>query len=220
MNCEISTAEGSPDLVWYVSYGSNLNRRRFMTYIEGGSITGNDVVYEGCTDTTPPVDDVAFELPQSLYFAGWSDRVWGGTAAGFITLDAQAPSALARAYLITPTQFAEIVMQENASVASAQDIDLNVDGARQNGHVPMLSKGYYSELIYCGQRDDYPMLSFTASENRTDFKCPSLGYLRIIGSGLMECHGLSASRVVEYFRDTPGVQGNLTTNQLMECLSA
>lgn len=208
-----------PELVWYVSYGSNLNRARFLTYIEGGRIPGNDVVYEGCADTTPPVDDIALELPQSLYFAGWSNRVWGGTAAGFITLDAEVPSALARAYLIKSTQFADVVRQENASVASVEDIDLNIAGAREHGHVRMLPKGYYSELIYCGQRDDHPMLSFTASENRTDFNPPSPQYLRMIGSGLKECHDLSTDDVVEYFRDRPGVRGKLTTGQLVEILN-
>ena len=79
---------GSAELVWYVSYGSNLNRARFLTYLQGGRVAGNDLVYKGCSDTSPPVDDVALELPHSLYFAGWSDRVWGGTSAGFITLDA------------------------------------------------------------------------------------------------------------------------------------
>jgi hypothetical protein len=219
MNSEANETRDSPELVWYVSYGSNLNRARFMTYIEGGNIPGNDVVYEGCTDGTPPIDDVALELPQSLYFAGWSDRVWGGTAAGFITLDAQAPSTLARAYLITSTQFAEVVRQENASGVSAEAIDLNVDGARIHGHVRMLPNGYYSELIYCGQRNSHPMLSFTASQDRTDFNPPSPVYLRMIGSGLKECHGLSTDDVVEYFASRPGVRGKLTTSRLMEILN-
>jgi hypothetical protein len=190
-----------------------------MTYIEGGSIPGNDVVYEGCSDTTSPLDDVSLELPQSLYFAGWSERTWEGTAAAFITLDAQAPSALARAYLITPTQFEEVIRQENANVVSAEDIDLNVDGARKHGHIRMLPKGFYSELVYCGQRGGHPMLSFTASQNRTDFNAPSAQYLRVIGSGLKECHGLSTDEVVEYLRGRPGVRGKWTAGELEEILN-
>ena len=219
MSGEAGGGVGVPELVWYVSYGSNLNRARFITYIEGGSIAGNDVVYEGCTDPTPPVDDVSLELPQSLYFAGWSDRAWGGTAAGFLTLDAQGPPALARAYLITLVQFQEVVRQENANVASADDVHLDVEGARKRGHVRMLPNGYYSELIYCGQRDGYPMLSFTASENRTDFRPPSPAYLRVIHRGLQESHGLNADEAVEYLKDRPGVVGNWTVSELVEMLS-
>ena len=219
MSSEASGKVGVSELVWYVSYGSNLNRARFTAYIEGGSIPGNEVVYEGCTDPTPPVDDVSLELLQSLYFAGWSDRAWGGTAAGFITLDAQASPALARAYLITPLQFREVVRQENSNVASVDDVELNIDGARKHGHVRMLPEGYYSELIYCGQRAGHPMLSFTASENRTDFGPPSPAYLRTIRSGLQESHGLSTGDAVEYLKDRPGVLGNWTVSQLVEMLS-
>ena len=93
----MASTTGLPELVWYASYGSNLNRARFMAYIEGGTVAGNDVVYEGCTDTTAPRADISLELPQSLYFAGWSHRAWGGTAAGFITLGARKPPTLARA---------------------------------------------------------------------------------------------------------------------------
>ena len=100
---------GAAELVWYVSYGSNLNRARFMAYLQGGRVAGNDVVHDGCADASPPVDDLPLELPHSLYFAGWSGRVWGGTSAGFITLDVQAPSALARAYLIARGQFVDVV---------------------------------------------------------------------------------------------------------------
>jgi hypothetical protein len=210
---------GLPELVWYASYGSNLNRARFMAYIEGGTVAGNDVVYDGCTDTTAPLDDIALELPQSLYFAGWSHRTWGGTAAGFITLGARQPPTLARAYLIAPTQFQEIVRQENAHVASVEGIELDLDLAREHGHTRILPQGSYSELIYCGERGGYPMLTFTASENRTDFNRPSPPYLRMIHSGLQESHGLSTDDAVEYLRGKPGVQGRWTAAQLVECLA-
>jgi hypothetical protein len=205
--------------VWYASYGSNLNRARFMTYIEGGTVAGNDVVYEGCADTTAPLDDIALELPQSLYFAGWSHRAWGGTAAGFITLGGRKPRTLARAYLIAPTQFQEIVRQEHAHVGSVEDIELDLDQAREHGHARILRQGHYSELIYCGERDGYPVLTFTASENRTDFNRPSPPYLRMIHSGLQESHGLSTDDAVAYLRGKPGIRGRWTAAQLVECLA-
>jgi hypothetical protein len=215
----MASTTGLPERVWYAGYGSNLNRARFMAYIEGGTVAGNDVVYEGCTDTTAPLDDIALELPQSLYFAGWSHRAWGGTAAGFITLEARKPPTLARAYLIAPTQFQEIVRQENAHVASVEGIELDLDQAREHGHTRILSQGHYSELIYCGERDGYPMLTFTASENRTDFNRPSPPYLRMIHAGLQESHGLSTDDAVAYLRGKPGIRGRWTAAQLVECLA-
>jgi hypothetical protein len=80
----------------------------------------------------------------------------------------------------------------------------------------MLPKGYYSELIHCGELDGYPMLSFTASQNRTDHNRPSESYLRIIGSGLKESHGLAASETVDYFKDRPGVLGSWTVAELVK----
>ncbi len=131
----------STERVWYVSYGSNLNRARFLAYLQGGRVAGNDVVYRGCADTSPPVDDVALEVPHALYFAGWSARVWGGTSAAFTTLAARSASTLARAYLITQQQFVEVVRQENANRADVDDFDVKLEGARQHGHTRMLPRG-------------------------------------------------------------------------------
>lgn len=209
---------GDAELVWYVSYGSNLDRARFLTYLQGGRVGGNDLVYKGCSDTSPPVGDVALELPHSLYFAGWSGRVWGGTSAGFITLDAHAPSALARAYLIAPGQFVEVVRQENANRTDIDDFDATLERARQCGHARMLPSGTYTELIYCGERDGHAMLSFTASEDRTDFAAPSSAYLHVIGSGLRECHSLTTAQAAEYLGDRPGVRENYTRSQLLHIL--
>jgi hypothetical protein len=209
---------GTAQLVWYVSYGSNLNRARFLTYLQGGRVAGNDLVHKGCTDPSPPVDDVALELPHSLYFAGWSDGVRGGTSAGFITLAAQAPSALARAYLIAQAQFLEVVRQENANLTDVEDFDVTLERARQSGHTRMLPSGTYSELIYCGERDGHAMLSFTASGDRTDFRAPSAAYLRVIGNGLKECHGLSNAQVAKYLGASPGVRENCTRSQLLHIL--
>ncbi len=83
----------------------------------------------------------------------------------------------------------------------------------------MLSSGFYSELIYVGERDGYPMLSFTASEDRTDFNQPSPAYLRMIQSGLHEAHGLGADDSVAYLKDRPGILGKLSVEQLLEILS-
>ena len=75
----MASTTGLPELVWYASYGSNLNRARFMAYIEGGTVAGNDVVY-GCTDTTAPRDDISWNyrsrctLPAGVIVPGVGPR--------------------------------------------------------------------------------------------------------------------------------------------------
>ena len=210
---------GAAEHVWYVSYGSNLNRARFLAYLQGGRVAGNDVVHGGCADTSPPLDDVALELSHALYFAGWSARSWGGTSAAFTTIAPQSASTLARAYLITRQQFAEVVRQENGNRAEVDDFDVKLEAARQHGHARMLTAGVYTELIHCGERDGHPMLSFTASENRRDFRRPSAAYLRVIGTGLKECHGLRSGEVAAYLGHRPGVRGTWTHGQLLDILT-
>jgi hypothetical protein len=210
---------GTAERVWYVSYGSNLNRARFLAYLQGGRVAGNDVVYRGCADAAPPVDDVPLMLPHALYFAGWSARVWGGTSAAFTTLAAESASTLARAYLITQQQFVEVVRQENGNRAEVDDFGVKLEAARQQGHARMLATGVYTELVYCGERDGRPMLSFTASANRRDFKRPSAAYLRVIGTGLKECHRLPNSEVAAYLGGRPGVRGTWTYSQLLDVLT-
>ena len=83
----------------------------------------------------------------------------------------------------------------------------------------MLATGAYTELIHCGERAGHPMLSFTASENRRDFRRPSAAYLRVIGTGLKECHGLRSGEVAAYLGHRPGVRGTWPHGQLLDILT-
>ena len=208
---------GADDLVWYVSYGSNLNLARFRAYLQGGRAPGNDVDHAGCTDPAPPRDDVAIELNHSLYFAGRSKR-WGGTSAAFVSLSAQNPPCLARAYLITQGQFVDVVRQENGLHADIADFEQRLHVAKEHGHARLLPMGFYTELLFCDVRDGHPMLTFTASDDRTDIGRPSPAYLQTIGSGLRECHGVTTAQAVTYLIGRPGVQGTWTRRDLQDLL--
>jgi hypothetical protein len=208
---------GADDLVWYVSYGSNLNLARFLAYLQGGRVPGNDVDHAGCTDPAPPRNDVAMELNHSLYFAGWSKR-WGGTSAAFVSLSVPDPPCLARAYLITQGQFVDVVRQENRLQADIPDFDQRLHVAKEHGHARLLPTGFYAELLFCGERDGHPMLTFTASDDRTDVGRPSAPYLQMIGSGLRECHGVATAQAVTYLIGRPGVQGTWTRRDLQDLL--
>jgi hypothetical protein len=209
---------GADDLVWYVSYGSNLNLARFLAYLQGGRVPGNDVEHAGCTDSAPPRNDLALELNHSLYFAGRSKQ-WGGTSAAFVSLSVQDPPCLARAYLITQAQFVDVVRQENRLNADIADFEQRLHVAKQHGHARLLPMGFYTELLFCGERDGHPMLTFTASDDRTDIGRPSAAYLQMIGSGLRECHGLTTEQAVTYLIGRPGVRGMWTRPDLSDLLT-
>jgi hypothetical protein len=206
--------------VWYVSYGSNLLRARFLAYVQGGRVAGNDIEYEGCRDTSLPEGDVPMTIPYSLYFAGWSKRAWGGTSAAFISLASPNPPSLARAYRITAEQFLDVVRQENADGVAVEEFEVTAERAKQHGHAPLLQSGTYSELVYCGERDGEPMLTFTASEERDGPRAPSAAYLQAIGSGLRESHGMEAAAIATYLGDRPGVCPGWTRTRLLQLFEA
>jgi hypothetical protein len=95
-------------LVWYAGYGSNLKRSRFESYVNG------------CRDRSVPRCDRPIELSYELYFAGHSDT-WGGAPA-FIRRSSGNVRAYGRMYLISHSQFNDVVRQENGRKASGTTI--------------------------------------------------------------------------------------------------
>ncbi len=96
-------------MIWYLGYGSNLNRARFACYVEGGTPSGAGRTYAGCRDRTPPRETTALTVPGRLTFAGES-TVWGG---GMAFLDPGGDSEVhGRAYLVTEEQLADVAEQE------------------------------------------------------------------------------------------------------------
>lgn len=89
------------DSIWYASYGSNLQKERFLCYIRGGKPKGREDTYKGCKDKTLPALDEKLYINRRLYFAKKS-RGWKLGGVGFISnsIDDSART-LARMYLIT-----------------------------------------------------------------------------------------------------------------------
>lgn len=96
------------DPVWYVAYGSNLLRERFLCYVTGGEFLGR--AHRGCADPTPPRDEFGLVLPFERYFAH-NSSFWGGGVAFLDPL--RRGETVARAYLLTYGQFLDVFAQEN-----------------------------------------------------------------------------------------------------------
>lgn len=184
--------------LWYVSYGSNMSRRRLGCYIEGGQPPGAQKSYVGARDTTMPLADIAVILPGSLYFAGES-RTWGGGVAFY---DHDSPGATAaRAYRITVSQFVDIAAQEMHRIPDPGD-PLEVvllNGLPDARH--QVGPGVYETLIEVGRHDGLPMLTFTAPHglDAISHAAPRPAYLAMLAEGLREAHGWDQEQVDQYF---------------------
>ncbi|WP_232824218.1 MULTISPECIES: hypothetical protein [Paraliobacillus] len=73
------------EYVWYASYGSNLNRDKFLCYIKGGKAEGSSKVEVGCKDKSLPIKEVTYKMNLPLYFAKNSVR-WQKQGVAFIGL--------------------------------------------------------------------------------------------------------------------------------------
>jgi hypothetical protein len=194
-----------PELVWYVSYGSNMCADRLTCYLAGGTLPGAQHTHPGCRDRRLPRRAFGCEIAGGVYFATESP-VWGGGRAFY---DPElVGTAAARAYLITAGQFADIATQEMYRVPGA-DIDLGPVLA--TGRVE-LGPGRYETLLHVGDLDGHPLLTFTAPWHACDvpWTVPSASYLRILAAGLREAHGWDGHRVAGYLAHLRGARGHWT----------
>lgn len=149
----------TPELVWYVCYGSNLCRERFMCYLDGTSYKGITKSHEPCRDQTPPRKSVPFRLPYKLYYARHSES-WGGGVA-FIKEEAGA-STPGRAYLVTKQQFEDIQQREGPWYARSIDLGIlaghpAITFTSTNADLPEHRPGSaYREVIRRGLAETYP----------------------------------------------------------------
>ncbi|WP_249413767.1 hypothetical protein [Shouchella clausii] len=152
--------------VWYASYGSNMNRERFLCYIRGGQPEGAEIEEVGCSDPAHPIKETAHRLPFPLYFAQNSTR-WQKKGVAFIGLTPLAGAyTYSRKYLITKEQFEDVVKQENNGLAFSIDID-DLRESRTSFLV------WHSAL--CRGRGRVPYFHFYGKvEKRSTVPCPVL----------------------------------------------
>jgi hypothetical protein len=198
--------------LWYASYGSNLSRDRFLCYLQGGRPEGAARSFAGARDRTEPLGDMAFTMPGQILF-GWNSPTWGGGIA-FYHADKEG-QALARAYLITEGQFADVAAQEMHR-EPGEDLDLTtvLDERRHN-----LGPGRYESLHLVGEINKQPVLTFTTPEPaEVPHRAPAPAYLATVASGIRETHGLNAPAVIDYLLDCPGIRPEWSRSALVDLL--
>lgn len=196
--------------VWYASYGSNINRDRFLCYIKGGRPKGSTETEVGCKDTSSPIDEGIFTIPYPLYFAKEARR-WDSKGVAFIdgspTEDA---STYSKKYLITSEQFIDVLKQEN----SGMRIDIDLQKVKESGSMIFREKAWYGRIMYLGDDGGYPIFTFTAPWDieTVAFNKPSYEYLDTIISGLKEYY--SKEEIIQYLKNKSGIKGNYSIEEL------
>jgi len=196
--------------VWYASYGSNINRERFLCYIKGGRPKGSTETEVGCKDTSSPIDEGIFTIPYPLYFAKEARR-WDSKGVAFIdgapTEDA---ATYSKKYLITSEQFIDVLKQENNGL----HIDIDLQKVKESGSMIFREKAWYGRILYLGDDGGYPIFTFTApwDIDTVAFNKPSYEYLDTIISGLKEYY--SKEEIIQYLENKPGIKGNYSTEEL------
>jgi hypothetical protein len=146
-----------PEFVWYVAYGSNMLKERYMCYIEGHRFRCFGREYGKCSDATPPKDKRSYELPHNMYYAKSSGR-WEGKGVSF--LDGTSPGkAYGVAYLITSGQFEDIQKAEGAT--------------------------WYDWILELSAVDGIPARTIT-NHRKLPLNEPSEKYLSVLAEGLKE----------------------------------
>lgn len=185
--------------VWYVGYGSNLHKQRFLCYIKGGIPQFGNNPNKGCTDRTLPIEDKAITISYPLYFALPGDETgtgnWGVGGVAFIDPQENKESkTLCHMWKITEGQYGEVKVQEGV--------------------------GWYNKEMQLGENDGIPVFTITHGRVLTNVVCPSDSYIKTIALGLRETYGFTVKETVDYLLDKTGIQGIIEKHGLIEIVGS
>ena len=202
--------------VWYACYGSNICEDRFLCYINGGTPAGAKKHFKGCEDRTKPKDSRAFTIPHEVYFAKES-ATWDGGGICFLNPEKSNKQSLGRVYQIGVSQFKDLVRQELIFEGA---IEIDFEALRKNGSYNCLPNGRYGELLYLGELEGKPVISFTSPLYLSEeINAPSAAYLKTIAKGLQEIYDIDKEGLIEYFSELEGIKNTSAAPKLSKILS-
>lgn len=159
------------EYVWYACYGSNINYKRFMYYINGDE-NGKLSTIGGCIDKTQPVEERKYIFNHPIYFAGKSKRWSGGMA--FLDYE-NTGKGYGKIYKIKMSQFKGILEQEQRCTL-------------------------YNAILILGYIDEIPVFTFTSKHKlKHKLNQPSEKYIDVIKDGLLDLYSeLDESTINKY----------------------
>lgn len=198
--------------LWYACYGSNIKKARFLCYIEGGTPKGAIKSFEGCSDSTPPVESRKFTIDRELYFAKES-VTWNGGGIGFLKPEKDAGfKTYGRIYKISLGQFKDLLKQE---LKVKQNVPVDLERLKCDGFFNCLPEGRYGHLLHLGEIENLPVVSFSSERFlEAEINPPAEAYLSTIISGLKEIYDLQEEELIEYFQGLDGINHTPIANNL------
>lgn len=204
------------EYIWYASYGSNLLEDRFNCYIQGGKPKGSTKNYEGCRDKNLPIEKEETYISSDLYFAKKS-KLWNDGGVCFISnIFGSGKETLARMYLITKEQFIDVVKQETNNIS---ELKIKFDKAIIDGDLIFKQNSWYGKIIYLGNKNNYPIFTFTNEIDIEEENKPNENYLKTIIEGIKETFiNLNEFDILEYLIAKKGIAENYTKEELIEII--
>jgi hypothetical protein len=174
----------------------------------GGKVPGMRIFCDGCDDKTLPVKSKLALIRHSLYFSRES-LTWGGGVAFLDPKPTQDENqfTIGRMYLVTEDQFHGIVAQENGlfnktALFEIEDIKKSIK--------KKVSQGWYDTVMYLGEDEGYPILTFTNEKEfeRVKINAPKESYLKVIITGLKQL-GFEDENISKYLRKYLKISQNI-----------
>ena len=188
---------GAADEVWYVAYGSNLLRARFLAYLNGCDDDEPWGAHHGAADPSPPRDDRRVEVPHPVMFGGYSTRWEGGCCFCLPTpITDDRPPPVGRAWLVTRSQLADIVAQENHMPTDTTTIP---DSLPAPGVPVRVIDGVIDLLLVLPPMDGIPVATL-ASSDPPPAGPPAPRYRSVVAAGMAEM-GMSPQEVEAHLTD-------------------
>jgi hypothetical protein len=196
------------DLVYYVSYGSNLKQERFYKYIEGGAIKGNERIYKGCRDKTLPKENITLKLKGEVIFAE-KTQVWEPKGSGLMFfIENQEYTSLGRGYLVTRQQFIDILAQENSLRVEelTESVEEIFSTNIKNSGINLKQHGNYSKIVRLDDHKNVPAYTFTTSKKLEEIELnpPGQLYFQTLLEGLLEMNIGSREYCINYLQNLRG----------------
>jgi hypothetical protein len=124
-------------------------------------------------------------------------------------------------YLITDEQFNDIVLQENSMVVDGNRILPSFERLVSEDEQVLRVNGWYQRLLPVGEKDGYPIFTFTSAKHDLRNNPPGEAYIKTIASGLKETYPqLTNDDICEYLLGAEGLRGALPTHLLAEWVSS
>lgn len=176
--------------VWYASYGSNMNKNRFMYYIYGGHF--NHKFFKGSSKKIPPLQETTMIINYEIYFAKKSS-LWNNKGVCFIHNEFNKNfKTLCKLYLINKDQFSDIHKQEGE---------------------------WYNLIINLGELQGYEIFTFT-NENELEINAPSFDYLKVIIKGIKNSFkNYTNEDIYDYLISIKGINNEIDEDDLLKLVN-